>query len=296
VILLLDDQPGSTWRALWKKIIGGSRANGHSLTDDEIRNLIEASEEDGVINKQEGTMIQNILDFGDTTVSDIMVPRTDIRCVEIKSSLDEIIDLVVLEGFSRIPVYKENLDNIIGIIYSKDLLHLWGDNKLIILNDIIRPPFFVPETKKISQLLLEFKRRRIHMSIVLDEYGGTAGLVTLEDIIEEIVGEIQDEFDTEELEYEELSDGGYVFKGSMPLKEINDNLKFDFQFPEEEFVTISGFVCHLFSKIPVSGETIQHQDLNIEVLESDKRKVIQVRIRENRITDTETENNETGKE
>lgn len=178
------------------KIFGGNPVEKISITTtEEIKTLIRIGAEEGVIHKDEKEMIHSIFDFGDTTVKDVMVPKQDMVCVNINDNINKILETIVEEGFSRLPVYKGNIDNIVGLLYSKDLLSIWKYKKLVIMQDIIREPYFINENKKVQEILKEFQKGKIHIAIVLDTYGKTVGLVTLEDLIEEIVGEIKDEYD-----------------------------------------------------------------------------------------------------
>lgn len=169
------------------------------VTLEEIKSLVHIGAEEGVIHKEEKEMMHSIFDFGDTVVKEVMVKREDMVCININYSINRILEIVVEEGFSRLPVYKENLDNIVGILYAKDLLSVWKNRKLVIIQDIIREPYFVNENKKVNEILKEFQNGKIHLTIVLDTYGKVVGLVTLEDILEEIVGEIKDEYDIESM-------------------------------------------------------------------------------------------------
>ncbi|HEX9913158.1 MAG TPA: transporter associated domain-containing protein, partial [candidate division Zixibacteria bacterium] len=201
----------------------------------------------------------------DTTVKRAMIPRTEMVGLEIGSDQRMVLRTVTEEGYSRLPVYKDSLDNILGIIHAKDVITILQHSDLIILEDIIRKPYFVPDSMKISELLREFQKRRSQMAIVLDEFGGTAGLITLEDIIEEIVGEIEDEYDEERKEMEILPDGSAVVRGSIPLRELNEKLKLNL--PEEKFETLNGLLINTLGRIPILDEKLELFGLNFYILE-----------------------------
>ena len=201
------------------------------ISEEEFKIMLDEGKKTGVIDKTEHELISSIFEFTDTMVKEIMVPRTDITAIDCSISSENLFSTISEEGYSRIPVYKKNLDNIIGIIYAKDVVSLLEYRNLIILDDIIRQPYFVPQTKKISELLKEMQRKKIHIAIVNDEYGGTAGIVTLEDIIEEIVGEIQDEYDEELKEIESSSDGSFLISGKLSISNFNE--KFNSAIPED---------------------------------------------------------------
>jgi CBS domain containing-hemolysin-like protein len=185
--------------------------------------------------------------------------------------------MIMEAGYSRMPVYKESLDNIVGILYTKDMLSMIKNRGLIIFQDLIRVPYFVPETKKLFDLLKEFKKGKIHMAIVVDEFGGTAGLITLEDILEEIVGDIHDEYDVEERDYEKPDDKTYIFKGRAQVSSINQQFKL--VLPEEDGVTtLGGMICTLFGYVPKPGESIKMGNLTFTVIRSDARKVDRIKI------------------
>ncbi|MFH0931773.1 MAG: transporter associated domain-containing protein, partial [Candidatus Zixiibacteriota bacterium] len=194
-----------------------------------------------------------------------MTPRTEVVGLEISSDQKTVLRTVTEEGYSRLPVYKNNLDNILGIIHAKDVITILQHSDLIILEDIIRKPYFVPDSMKISELLREFQKRRSQMAMVLDEFGGTAGLITLEDIIEEIVGEIEDEYDEERKEIETLADGSAIVRGSIPLRELNEKLKLNL--PEEKFETLNGLLINTLGRIPILDEKIVLFEIDFHILE-----------------------------
>lgn len=224
-------------------------------------------------------MIHGIFEISDKVVREIMVPRVDIVALDIRSSLDEILDTIIEEGYSRLPIYDGTIDNIVGLLYAKDLLGMMRSRGLIILQDIIRPAYFVPETKRITELFREFQRMRIHMAIVVDEYGGVAGLVTMEDIIEEIFGEIRDEYDMREEEMiEEKEDGRFIVDARCRVEELNRRI--GARLPEREDIeTIGGLIMDMFGEVPKVGRKIDIEDLEIVVVEADERRIRKVEVR-----------------
>jgi len=250
----------------------------HYHSGEELRLLLEQGREGGTIEEAEHQLIENVFEFGDTIVKEVMIPRTDIVALDIAEPPLKLIKKVVEEGYTRMPVYDGSIDNIIGVVYSKDLITLLQHHNLIILQDLLRPVFFVPETKLISELLREFQRRKIQMAIVLDEFGGTDGLVTMEDILEELVGEIQDEYDEEPVAIEQIGDGAYIVSASMTISDVNDVVA-GFVLPEgEDYTTIGGLVTKWFGRIPEDNESFERDAVRMTVLKTDRRKVVQVRI------------------
>jgi putative hemolysin len=260
------------------KLMGGKPVAGIPvISAKDITTVIDASAEEGYINETEKKMMAGILELGDMQVKEIMVPRTAIMGVELNTDIDRTIDYIIEDGYSRLPVFKKDLDHIIGIIYTKDMLSMIKNRGLIIFQDLIRVPYFVPETKKLFDLLKEFKKGKIHMAIVVDEFGGTSGLITLEDILEEIVGDIHDEYDVEEKDYEKPDDKTYVFKGRAQVSSVNQQFKLSL--PEEDGVTtIGGMVTTLFGYVPKPGESIKMGNITFTVLKSDARKVERLKV------------------
>ncbi|MFQ5866857.1 MAG: hemolysin family protein [bacterium] len=246
------------------------------FTAREIGTLIEVGAREGALDEEEKKMIQSSLEFGETIVREVMVPRIDMQCVDINDKREEIFNRIIKMPYSRVPVYNGNLDSIIGIIYTKELLTAWRNRELIIMEDLIRQAYFVPETKKISELLEEFRKGRMHLAIVVDEYGVTAGLVTIEDLIEEITGEIMDEYDVEEETIVKFSDGEAVVYAKEDLDKINEELCLEL--PAEEFDSLGGLVIDLFGRVPRAGEEVNFSNLKFVVQEADRRKVIKLKI------------------
>ncbi len=257
----------------------GFSENLDQLSEEELKTLADVGEEHGTLQEDEKEMIHSIFEFGETTVREIMVPRTDMVVVNTETTISQLMELVKTKLHSRIPVYKGKIDNIIGILYIKDLLPFLTKRKRerIDLEKMVRPAYFVPEQKKIDELLREFQAERIHMALVVDEYGGISGLVTLEDVIEEIVGEIQDEYDREPPLFKKLDDHTFLVNGKMPLEEVNEEL--DLNLPTEEGVeTISGFILNQLGSLPDEKETLQYEDYKFTVEKVDKNRIMKVRI------------------
>jgi CBS domain containing-hemolysin-like protein len=223
-------------------------------------------------------MIQSILDFRETVVREVMVPRTEMIAVPGDAGIEEIIEQITTHGHTRMPVYRNNLDNIVGILNVKDLLRFWS--RPISEEDLIanlRKPYYIPETKNIHQLLPELKHNKHHMAIVIDEYGGTSGLVTLEDLLEEIVGEISDEHDIDERAMIDSPDGSTMADGRVEIEEIEEH--FNLEIPEGKYETLAGFILHLIKRIPGPGETIQYDNMQMTIESTDERTIKKVRIR-----------------
>jgi CBS domain containing-hemolysin-like protein len=247
------------------------------VTTEEIHELIEAGEEEGVVNEGEREMISAILELDSTVVREIMVPRTEMAAISVEASIQETINAIIACGHSRIPVYDGTLDNIIGLLYAKDLLKSWGtSDSLIQLSDLIRQPFFTPETQTLEQLLQEFKKKKVHLAIVVDEYGGTSGLVTIEDLLEQIVGDIQDEYDMEEELYCLNPDGSLTADARLPIEELEEH--FGLEIERDKFDTVGGLVVQLAEGIPTAGTVVTGEGLEIEILDADPRKVKRIRI------------------
>ena len=248
------------------RLLGGNVENTEDLvTEAEIRQMIDVGEKEGVLEEKEREMIESIFEFGEAKAKEVMVPRPDVVFVDINASFDDVLDTVVTSGFSRIPVYKGSEDNIVGLVYAKDLLELVNKNgsKKVRLSELMRPAPLFPETKKIDELLREMQRKKQHMAVMVDEYGDVAGIVTIEDIIEEIVGEIRDEFDQEEELVEIIDESHALVDGSLNLDEVNE--RFELELVEEDADTLAGLVFSLFAKIPEEGESITWSDERTEV-------------------------------
>ncbi|KNZ40342.1 hemolysin family protein [Acetobacterium bakii] len=244
------------------------------VTEEEIRMMVDIGEERGAINAREKTMINNIFEFNNTTVSDIMTHRIDMFSVSVDIDLEELISAVKDEHYTRIPVYEETVDNIIGILHLKDLIFLINEESTddFKIRDKIRKPYFVPEGKKIDELFVTLQKSKTHIAVVIDEYGGTAGIVTMEDLIEEIVGNIFDEFDEEEIEFRKIDENTYEVSGMISLDDLIELI--DVDLPIDDYETFSGFLIGLIGNIPSKGDVmeIEYQNLRIKILDvSDKR-------------------------
>ena len=255
-------------------------------TEQDINDFIDASEEEGLVNEEESEMIRSIFSLRTTTVREVMIPRTEMTCITIDATIRVLLDTIIACGHSRIPVYEDSIDNIIGLLYAKDLLKVWGtDVNHLSVREIMRPPYFIPESKNLEQLLQEFKRKRVHLAIVIDEYGGTSGLITIEDLLEEIVGDIQDEHDREESLLTVNPDGSITAYGRLPVEELEEH--FAIQIEREKFDSVGGLVFHLTGKIPAIGDTIEGAGLCLKILDADLRRVKKVGI--NLISSTSAE-------
>jgi putative hemolysin len=254
----------------------GATAENVFLSEDGLRFLLNASDNETLIEDEEKEMIASIFEFGETLVREVMVPRIDVLAVAIDTPMPQATDVILKEGHSRVPVYNQSIDNIAGILYAKDLLRYWRDGRTEVpLGKILRPAYFIPESKKVDELLQELQARRVHMAVVVDEYGGTAGIVTIEDLLEEIVGEIQDEYDVEQPTVEAVSDGEYLFDARVPLSEVNKLL--NVELPAEGGDTLGGFIYSQLGKVPAVGDTIEFAGVSIEVLSVAGRRIKQVR-------------------
>jgi putative hemolysin len=247
---------------------------------EEIIDVVEEGEREGVIHEQEADMIESIVKLHSCEVSEIMTPRMDMVCVDASAPITEMLKTAIDLGHSRIPVYKENRDTIVGVLYVKDLLNYWpeGEKNLPELNDLLRKPYFIPETKCVSELFSEFRENKVHIAIVLDEYGGTAGLVTNEDVLEEIVGEIVDEYDKEEeVELKILRAGKAEASAKLHIDELNE--KMETHLPEsDDYDTIGGFIFSKLGKVPSKGDTVLHDNVALKVIDVDDRRINKISI------------------
>ncbi len=250
------------------------------LSAAEIRLIVEQGSQQGVLEAEEEQMISAVMSLSDSKLHEVMVPRIDIAAIDQEASFDDAVTLVLTEGHSRTPLYKESVDHIVGILYAKDLLRIIAaGGPRPRLRDIMRPALFVPESQAVDDLLNELQRRRVHMAIVLDEYGGTAGLVTIEDLLEEIVGEIQDEFDEEEPMKVILRDGEAILDGRADIDEMGELVDPPLELEDdEEYDTVGGFVYHRIGRVPVVGDTVAVDPFTITVIKVIGRRVGKVRV------------------
>lgn len=267
-----EQGPISFWRSLRDRFFPQKK-----VSEQEVIDLLEEGERSGAIDKTEHELIKSILEFTDTTVKEVMVPRADICAVDIMMPRDRLLQFLIDQGYTRVPVYRDSIDHIVGIIYVKDLIGMLEHRDLIILQDVIRPAYLVPESKKISVLLRELQKNRQHMAIVIDEFGGTEGIVTIEDIVEEIVGEIRDEYDDEPADVETAPDGSTLVNAGMTVSDFND--RFRTAIPEEaQYDTIAGFLSQLTERIPELNEEIDYQNIQFTIVKMNDRRIRTVRV------------------
>jgi putative hemolysin len=244
------------------------------ISEDEIRSIISVGEQTGVVAKEKRRMLHGIFELSKMRVRDVMIPRPEVMGIEVNSDFEKALQIAQQAHHSRFPVYEENLDNVVGIIHSKEILNYVGRAHEFNLREIARPPYFVPDSKRIETLLQSFRQKRIHLAIVVDEYGGIEGIVTLEDIVEEIVGEIQDEYDVEEVLVREVSPGIYLVDGSMSLRTINR--RFGLHLSEEHANTIAGFLMRTLGTIPQEGDRCESDGAIFTVLKVIDRRVEEI--------------------
>ena len=269
-------------QSIFSKWFGGNKAN--SSKEDEIKNIMDEDEEDSLDQAQK-EMIDNVFEFDDRTVSEIMTHRTDCVVLNIEDPLQEVLKEALETGYSRLPVFQEDIDDIVGVLYVKDLLVLLTKDETareaFKISDYMRKPFFVPFSRKCSDLFADLTEQKIQMAIVVDEYGGTFGIVTMEDLLESIVGNMQDEFDNEETEISRISDDEYDLAGWVPMDELER--LFDIEMPEDEYEsdTIGGVIIEILGRIPGTGESpvVEFMGLQLKVLESTEKRIDKVNCR-----------------
>jgi putative hemolysin len=258
-----------------KRLGTGQLFSPPAITEEELIEIVEATEQSGELIEDEKEMIHSVIEFTDTVAREVMTPRIDIDAADVNTSAEEISKIVHESGHSRIPIYEGSIDRIIGVVHAKDLLRAISDGNGHSLREIMRPAYSIPESKDLHSLLAEFRRGRNQMAIVQDEYGGTAGLVTIEDLVEEIVGDIVDEYDVEEIEIQELDSNVWLIDGRTHVDDVNDEI--GSMFDSEEFDTIGGFVFGQFGRQPAQGESIVTGHWELEVADTDGRRVNKVR-------------------
>lgn len=270
-----DSNPLRSIQAWCRKVFRPHK--GEDLAE-EINDLMTEGQARGLITGEESEMVHGVLDLKDTLVHSIMIPRTAIIATSIDSTLGEVIELVKACGHTRIPIYRDSIDEILGVLHSKDLLRLWGkDPESVIPPDTIRKTYFVPPNKKVSDLLREMRERKTHMAIVTDEYGGTAGIITIEDIVEEIVGEIQDEHDTESPFLTQVDENSIVVDARLEVEKLEDH--FGIQIPRGEFESVGGFMIQHLRRIPKAGEKVLFGGLELTVRSAGARKIDEILVR-----------------
>ncbi len=260
------------------KVLGGDvDANQPFITQDELKTMVSVSHKEGVLEGEERDMIYNVFDFKDSQVNDVMITRTEMITIDMELSYEEIVKIINQEQFSRIPVYEDTIDNIIGILYVKDLLFLQGNNEIEFdLRKLIREPYFTYEFKSTKELFSEMRANRVHMVVVLDEYGGTEGIVTIEDLIEEIVGDIEDEYDKYVDEVDVIREDEYLVNGNVRIEDLNELIGIHVE--SEDFDTIAGFVIGIIDRIPEEGETIEFENIKFIIENIDRNRIEKIRI------------------
>jgi putative hemolysin len=251
--------------------------DGPFVSEEEILALADVAVEEEVIEREERALIHSIIEFGDTVVREVMVPRPDMVSIEAGARVADAMEVAIAAGYSRIPVYEQNIDDITGVVYVKDLMRALREEKgEVTVRSLVREAHYVPETKRVAELMREMQADKFHMAIVVDEYGGTAGLVTLEDLIEELVGEIVDEFDVEEPNIEPLPGGDVRVNGRMPIDEVNELTHADF--PEGDWDTVAGLFFNLLGHVPTEGETVDFNGHRLRAEKVQGRRIGRVRI------------------
>jgi len=259
------------------KLVGFSHAGEKEHSAEELELLIDQGRISGALDESEHQLIKNVFGFIDVTVRQVMTPRTSINAIDIDLPLEYILNKIVNEGYSRLPVYKDNIDNIIGVLYTKDLLKMMNKGDAIQLHAVMRPPYFVPETKKINELLKNLQAKHLHMAVIIDEFGGVSGIATIEDIIEELVGEIQDEHDDEAPVVEQVSTNEYIVNALANIQDVNELLPEPL--PEgPEYDTLAGLLIKIFSRIPDLSEKITFDNYQFTILKKTKQSILLVKL------------------
>ncbi len=263
---------------LFIKLLGGDKFQTEPfITEDELKTMVNVSEEEGVLEEGEKKMIYNVFEFGDNLVKDIMVPRVDIVAIDVEENYEEVLKIIKEEQFSRFPIYRDTIDDIIGILNVKDFLFANNISKDFTIDKYMREPTYTYEFKKISHLFNEMKRDRNHMAVVLDEYGGTVGIITMEDIVEEIVGDISDEYDEDEdLGIKVIKEDEYLVNGSVRIDDLNDLIGTKME--SEEFDSIGGFVLGILGRFPEKNEEVSFENIKFIIEEIDKNRIEKIRI------------------
>ena len=274
------------------KIFGVGEAEEEVVTEEEIRMMIDEGEEKGTIERGEKQLLNNVFEFNDIIVSEIMTPRTDIYAIDISENINDKLDEIDEFKYSRIPVYEENIDDIKGILFVKDILKPLKDNKKIDVKKLMREPYFVPESKDIDELFKEMQQNKVQMAIAIDEYGGTAGLITMEDIIEELVGNIFDEYDEEEIEVKKIDENTYIFSGTVTSYELKK--VFGIEIPDGDYETLSGYLLEKLGRIPNEEEhpVIEDENLTYKVEEMEDKRIKYVKVCKNMNEENKEENEE----
>jgi putative hemolysin len=265
-----------TFTALTLRVLGSERAKGQpEISEEELRTLVDVGAREGVVERSEREMIHKVFELEDTLVREVMVPRPDMFCLDVATPPDRLLPLLREQLHSRVPVFEDTVDQIVGVLYTKDLLpHVGGLPPSFDLRPHLHPPYFVPESKRADALLREFQAKKLHLAIVVDEYGGTAGLVTLEDLLEELVGEIRDEYDEDERLIQRVSPQSFRISGRLPIDELNAAT--GLQIPNESFDTVGGWVLDLFGRVPHKGEKKEADGVRVTVEKVERTRVLEV--------------------
>ncbi len=254
------------------------RDGEREASDEEIETFLDEAREEGIIEKGEDELLRSVVEFADTVVREIMTPRVAMVCIRKDATIDNLKDLIIREKYSRIPVYKDRIDNVEGMVMAKDIIEYADDkHKGQPIEALVRPVLFVPESMEVADLLKELQKAKQKMAVVVDEHGGVSGLVTMEDIVEEIVGEIQDEYDTEESQIVQNGPDDYTISGGSEVEEMEE--LFDLELAEDDFITVGGLVTHALGRLPAKGEVLDIKGLKFEILDVDQKKIKKVRIR-----------------
>ena len=262
---------------LFIRLLGGkSNVNLPTITEDELKTMVNLSEEEGVIKENEKTMICNVFDFDDQLIKDVMIQRTDIVAININATYDEIMNIIKTEQYSRYPIYNKRIDNIVGILNVKELVFYRNSEEVFDIKKFMKKPYYTFEYLKTSELFHEMKKRRTHMAIVIDEYGGTAGIITIEDVLEEIVGDISDEYDTQTKEIETIREGEYVVDGSTRIEQLNEQI--GTRIESEHYDSIGGFIIGEIGRLPQQGESIEHENTKFLIENMERNRVKKIRV------------------
>jgi len=247
------------------------------VSEEEVKHMLQEGRAQGVFDQTEQELIHSVFEFTEASVKEVMIPRPRIQAIDIETPVEQVLAYIIETGKSRYPVYRNTLDEVLGILYDKDLFRLLAEKKAIVLTEILRPAFFAPETAQVSRLLKQMQKRQMPMALVVDEYGGVEGLVTFEDLIEEIVGEIRDEADREQRPVERLRDGSYLVDASISIRDLAE--QHHLHFPESpEYETLAGFILAQLQRIPRGGEIVTHQDWRLTIVDMDGRRVARVKV------------------
>lgn len=262
---------------LFTRLLGGkSNANLPTITEDELKTMVNLSEEEGVIKGHEKTMICNVFDFDDQLIKDVMIQRTDIVAINMNATYDEIMNLIKTEQYSRYPIYNKRIDNIVGILNVKELVFYRNSEEVFDIKKFMKKPYYTFEYLKTSELFHEMKKRRTHMAVVIDEYGGTAGIITIEDLLEEIVGDISDEYDIQTKEIETIREGEYVVDGSTRIEQLNEQI--GTRIESEHYDSIGGFIIGEIGRLPQQGETVEYENTKFLIENIERNRVKKIRV------------------